>query len=272
MAFATLLAEQIETDHPGITVRVVPTEGTVETFPACAPVTLRWAWRWPTSPNETTRPGPLHRRPKQRPESTRLPTSRCARFRRRERIFDLHGARVFIGRAGSGGGSPHKCCSKPPPWRSGRHAEVPPRRRIDPARKRHLGRVVWSGGVPTPAISDLDARLPLRMIDIGRLVQPMSGLASYPYVVHRVPTGEYVPAGIHSIGVPDLLLCRPDAPEHLVAAIVGVLAAAAPNLVPPYVRGLQYLDPPSMIQPDSYPCTPAPSVPIRSCTADLSGL
>jgi hypothetical protein len=29
---------------------------------------------------------------------------------------------------------------------------------------------------------------------------------------------------------------------------VDVLATDAPQLVPPYVRGLQYLDPPSMIQ------------------------
>jgi uncharacterized protein len=79
-------------------------------------------------------------------------------------------------------------------------------------------------------------------------VAPMSDLAGYPYIVRSVPTGGYVPPGIRSIGVPDLLLCRHDIAAELVAAVVDVLATDAPQLVPPYVRGLQYLDPPSMIQ------------------------
>ncbi len=86
------------------------------------------------------------------------------------------------------------------------------------------------------------------MLDIGSLAAPMSRLAGYPYVVRRVPAGGYVPPGIRSLGVPDLLLCRPDIAVDLVAAVVDVLATDAPQLIPPYVRGLQYLDAPSMIQ------------------------
>jgi uncharacterized protein len=102
--------------------------------------------------------------------------------------------------------------------------------------------------VPTPAITDLDDKLPLRILDISQLAAPMSQLAGYPYAVRRVPTGGYVPPGIRSIGVPDLLLCRQDLAADLVAAVVDVLATDAPRLVPPYVQGLQYLAPPSMIQ------------------------
>jgi TRAP-type uncharacterized transport system substrate-binding protein len=116
--------------------------------------------------------------------------------------------------------------------------------------------LVWSGGVPTPAIADLDAQLPLRILDIGPLAPPMRGLAGYPYVVRRVPTGGYVPPGIRSIGVPNLLLCRQDIAADLVAAVVDVLATEAPHLVPPYVRGLQYLDAPSMIQTGVIPLHP----------------
>ena len=115
---------------------------------------------------------------------------------------------------------------------------------------------MWSGGVPTPAIADLDVKLPLRILDIGPLAAPMSHLAGYPYVVRRVPTGGYVPPGIRSLGVPDLLLCRQDIAADLVAAVVDVLATDAPQLVPPYVRGLQYLDPPSMIQTGLVPLHP----------------
>ena len=111
-----------------------------------------------------------------------------------------------------------------------------------------LDALVWSGGVPTPAIADLNAELPLRILDISSLVAPMSDLAGYPYIVRSVPTGGYVPPGIRSIGVPDLLLCRHDIAVELVAAVVDVLATDAPQLVPPYVRGLQSLAAPSMIQ------------------------
>lgn len=116
--------------------------------------------------------------------------------------------------------------------------------------------LVWSGGVPTPAIADLHATLPLRMLDLGQLAEPMAHLTGYPYLVHRVPTGGYVPPGLRSIGVPDLLLCRQDIAADVVAAVVDVLATDAPQLVPPHVRGLQYLDPPSMIQTGLIPLHP----------------
>ena len=81
----------------------------------------------------------------------------------------------------------------------------------------------------------------------------MARLAGYPYLARRVPTGGYVPPGLRSIGVPDLLLCSPGIADGVVAAVVDVLANDAPQLVPPYVRGLQYLDPPSMIQTGQIP-------------------
>ena len=116
--------------------------------------------------------------------------------------------------------------------------------------------LVWSGGVPTPAIADLDTDLPLRILDIGAYAAGMSDIAGYPYVVRLVPTCGYVPPGVRSIGVPNLLLCRQDIATDLVAAVVDVVATDAPQLVPPYVRGLQYLDAPSMIQTGLIPLHP----------------
>jgi uncharacterized protein len=65
-----------------------------------------------------------------------------------------------------------------------------------------------------------------------------------------------VPPGIHSIGVPNLLLCRRQIADELVAALVNVIATESPHLAPPYVRGLQYLDAPSMIQTGVIPLHP----------------
>jgi TRAP transporter TAXI family solute receptor len=120
-----------------------------------------------------------------------------------------------------------------------------------------LDALVWSGGVPTPAIAELDATLPLRMLDLGQQAAPMAAGSGYPYVARRVPTVGYAPPGLRSIGVPDLLLCRHDVGPDMVAAVVDVLATDAPQLVPPYVRGLQYLDPPSMIQTGQVPLHPS---------------
>jgi TRAP-type uncharacterized transport system substrate-binding protein len=127
-----------------------------------------------------------------------------------------------------------------------------------------LDALVWSGGVPTPAIAELDATLPLRMLDLGQQAAPMAAGSGYPYLARRVPTVGYAQPGLRSIGVPDLLLCRQGTASDVVAAVVDVLASDAPQLVPPYVRGLQYLDPPSMIQTGEVPLHPSAVTAYRS--------
>jgi len=116
--------------------------------------------------------------------------------------------------------------------------------------------LVWSGGVPTPGIAELDRELPLRLVDLGDQAKAMVAGAGYPYVARRVPTVGYVARGRRTIGVPNLLLCRPGTPADLVTAVVEALATDAARLVPPYVRGLQYLDPPAMIQTGMVPLHP----------------
>jgi TRAP transporter TAXI family solute receptor len=123
--------------------------------------------------------------------------------------------------------------------------------------------LVWSGGVPTPAISDVDHQVSLRMLDIGGWAARMEKLSGYPYLMRTVPSGAYAPPGLNTIGVPNLLLCPPGLPAPLVEAVVHVLAADAPRLVPPGVRGLQYLDPPSMIQTGAIPLHPAAAATFR---------
>ena len=101
-----------------------------------------------------------------------------------------------------------------------------------------------------------EIELPLRILDLSPWIEPMAALASYPYLLLRAPAGSYVPAGVYTIGSPDLLLCRPGLNSALVATTVNVLATDAPQLMPPEVRGLQYLQPPSMIQTGRIPLHP----------------
>jgi TRAP transporter TAXI family solute receptor len=173
-------------------------------------------------------------------------------------ISDLRGSRISIGPQGSGVAITSEVVLEAAGLRD----------RVDILRDRlhdglagiadgSLDALVWSGGVPTPAVADLNATLPLRVIDLSRLAEPMRQLSGYRYLVRPLPAGEYVPPGLRTIGIPDLLLCRQGLATDLVSAVVDVLTTDAPALMPPSVRGLEYLDPPSMIQTGRIPLHPA---------------
>jgi uncharacterized protein len=258
LAFAELLAKQVHARYPGVDVDALPTEGTVDNLTrlrsgdvdmglALADVAER---DWATGPPATA------------PQAVARVYENYLQVIVRDsaaaqQLSDLQGMRVSIGAARSGGAATSEVLFEAAGLR-GRVDTLTFRLRdaLDRLADGSIDALVWSGGVPTPAIADLDAELPLRILGIGPLATPMSSLSGYPYVVRRVPTCGYVPPGIRSIGVPDLLLCRQDIAADLVAAVVDVLATGARELVPPYVRGLQYLAPPSMIQTGLIPLHP----------------
>jgi TRAP transporter TAXI family solute receptor len=172
-------------------------------------------------------------------------------------LNDLRGLRVSIGALGSGGAVSAEVLFEA----AGLQGQVSTlnlrlKDGLTSLADGSVNALVWSGGVPTPAISDLYATMPLRMLDLGELAAPMVNNSGFPYLVRRVPAGDYVPAGLRSIGVPDLLLCRHDLTADIVADVVDVLAADAAQLLPPSVRGLEYLDPESMIQTGLIPLHP----------------
>jgi len=258
LAFADILAKRVQARYPNITVEVLPTEGTVENLARLrsADVDMGLALADVAERDRATGAAGTAPQAVARVYENYLQVivrdSAAA-----QQLSDLQGMRASIGPPGSGAAATSEVLFEA----AGLHVPVDMLRyrlRDGLARLADGGvdALVWSGGVPTPAVADLDAKLPLRMLDIGPLAAPMSRLAGYPYVVRRVPTGGYVPPGIRSLGVPDLLLCRQDIAVDLVAAVVDVLATDAPQLVPPYVRGLQYLDAPSMIQTGLIPLNP----------------
>jgi uncharacterized protein len=250
LAFAEILAKRIQVRYPNITVEVLPTEGTVENLARLRSADVDMGLSLADVAERDRATGAAGTAPQavarvyENYLQVIVRDSAAA-----QQLSDLQGMRASIGPPGSGAAATSEVLFEA----AGLHVAVDMLRyrlRDGLARLADGGvdALVWSGGVPTPAVADLDAKLPLRMLDIGPLAAPMSRLAGYPYVVRRVPTGGYVPPGIRSLGVPDLLLCRQDIAVELVAAVVDVLATDAPQLVPPYVRGLQYLDAPSMIQ------------------------
>jgi uncharacterized protein len=250
LAFAEILAKQLHTRYPDITVDVLPTEGTVENLARLRSGDVDLGLALADVAERDRAGGSVG----SAPQAVARVYENYLQVIVREsavakRLSDLQGMRVSIGAARSGGAATSDVLFEAAGLR-GRVEMLNYRLRdgLDRLADGSVDALVWSGGVPTPAITDLDDKLPLRILDISQLAVPMSRLAGYPYAVRRVPTGGYVPPGIRSIGVPDLLLCRQHLAADLVAAVVDVLATDAPRLVPPYVQGLQYLAPPSMIQ------------------------
>jgi TRAP transporter TAXI family solute receptor len=250
LAFAEILAKQLHTRYPDITVDVLPTEGTVENLARLRSGDVDLGLALADVAERDRAGGSVG----SAPQAVARVYENYLQVIVREsavakQLSDLQGMRVSIGATRSGGAATSDVLFEAAGLR-GRVEMLNYRLRdgLDRLADGSVDALVWSGGVPTPAITDLDDKLPLRILDISQLAVPMSRLAGYPYAVRRVPTGGYVPPGIRSIGVPDLLLCRQHLAADLVAAVVDVLATDAPRLVPPYVQGLQYLAPPSMIQ------------------------
>ena len=250
LAFSRLLAAQIHQRYPSIDVEVVPTAGSVENLNllrsgaadmglALADVTERdrATGLLGTAPSAVAR---VYENYLQVIVQDASPA---------HHVSDLKGLRISIGPDGSGASATSRILIGAAEL-NGRVELLDYRLRDAVARlaENSIAALIWSGGVPTPAIAELDAVVPLRILDISDLAMRMSNLSGYPYVLRPVPTCGYVPSGLRTIGVANLLLCRQGIASELVAATVDTLASDAEHLVPPYIRGLQYLDTPSMIQ------------------------
>lgn len=258
LAFAELVAKRVGVRYSNVTVDVLPTEGSVDNLARLRSGEVDMALALADVAERDRVVGPTATAPVAVARVYENYLQVIVRdFTGAQRLPELEGRRVSFGAARSGGAATSEVLFDAAGLR-GRVEMLTYRLREALARLADGGidAVVWSGGVPTPAITDLDNELPLRILDIGALATPMSDIAGYPYVVRLAPTCGYVPPGIRSIGVPNLLLCRPDIASDLVAAVVDTLATDAPQLVPPYVRGLQYLDAPSMIQTGLVPLHP----------------
>lgn len=118
--------------------------------------------------------------------------------------------------------------------------------------------VLWSGGIPTPALRELDERFPLRMLDLGALVPAMTASSGYRYVERRVPRVSYAPERwpATTVGVPNYLIARRGLAADMARTVVEVLTEDAARLMPEFALGLQYLTPGLMIQTSPIPLHP----------------
>ena len=106
-----------------------------------------------------------------------------------------------------------------------------------------LDALLWSGGVPTPLLAELDARISIRLLALDGMLAPLRQSHGPVYDLVQVPPGAYrAVRELPTIGVANLLVCRPDLPDDVADAITGVLVDRSDRLVPQQVVGAQFLD------------------------------
>jgi uncharacterized protein len=128
--------------------------------------------------------------------------------------------------------------------------------------------LLWSGGVPTPALAELAARRPVRLLPLAEHLPQLRTRHGTVYGPVTVPAGAYGPAApVPTVGVANLLVCSPDLPADTAAAVARTLVAAAPALVPESALGTQYLDQRSLIGTGDVPLHPGAAAAYR----DLHG-
>ncbi|WP_086561072.1 TAXI family TRAP transporter solute-binding subunit [Streptomyces africanus] len=117
-----------------------------------------------------------------------------------------------------------------------------------------------AGGVPLPVLSGLDTRPGIRLLPLsGLLPRLRAGLGPEGSGLEAVtvPAGAYrgTPE-VRTIGVANLLLCRPGLPDPVAAALTHVLVRRATRLVPAPALGTQFLDARSLISTGAVPLHP----------------
>ncbi|WP_202875633.1 TAXI family TRAP transporter solute-binding subunit [Kribbella speibonae] len=166
-------------------------------------------------------------------------------------LSDLVGKRVSAGPPGAGAAlTTNRLLSA-----AGMHAERAPvianLHLSDAADALAAGRIdamFWSGGVPTRRLSDLSAQVPIRLLPLDRWLAPLRTTYGVVYQRAQIPAGTYSGAEqVSTIGVPNLLICRPEVPRAVASKIVDVLVNRAAGLVPAAAVGAHYLDPNSLI-------------------------
>ena len=116
---------------------------------------------------------------------------------------------------------------------------------------RRIDALFRSGGVPTPALAELARRRGIRLLSMADTLPAMRAAHASTYDAVLVPADAYGPTSeVTTIGVANLLVCRPDADPAMTATVARVLVTHAARLVPEQALGTQYLDPRSLIVTD----------------------
>jgi uncharacterized protein len=108
---------------------------------------------------------------------------------------------------------------------------------------RRIEALLWSGGVPTPALAELDSKVGILLLPLDTVTPKLRSAYGPVYESVVVPSGAYQHVrDVRTIGVANLLVCSPSLPADIAAAVVSVLVRRATELVPQQALGTQFLD------------------------------
>lgn len=147
-----------------------------------------------------------------------------------------------------------------------------------PVRERHLGldasvdalrggavdALFWSGGVPTPALSELARGVPLRMLPLDGYVGALRERYGPVYSAVTLPAGAYgLTEPVGTIGVGNYLLARADVPDGVVRDLLRVLFGRWRDLLREVTAGAR-LEPRFAISTGAVPLHPGAVAHYRS--------
>lgn len=281
-AFGRLLAGQVTAVYPRLACEVVGSEGSVANIGllharraevALALADIAWAAYGGSAP--FGRRVPLRAIGRVYENYIQLAVRADAPVRT---VADLAGRTVSLGAPASGGAVLGDRLLRAAGLEPGtdvrvRHLLMPQAARA--MRTGAIDALLVAGGVPLPVLSGLDTRPGIRLLPLAGLLPRLRGgtgrAGSGQNDTGRTGTGQAgsgleavsVPAGAYrgtpevaTIGVANLLLCRPDLPAPVAAALTRVLVRRATRLVPTTALGTQFLDARSLISTGVVPLHP----------------
>lgn len=269
LSFAELLATAISDEEPRLVTKVIPTEGSLDNLRRLGAGEVDLALVLTDAAQAATSTGGSPAAPVQMRAIGRVyenylqlvvPADSPIRT-----LADLAGRTLSLGADGSGakltGGrllsAARLTPSAPPTALIVQHHPL-----SDAIAALEAGRIdalLWSGGVPTPLLDELSKSRGIRLLPLDTTLKALRSAHGPVYHLVTVPTDAYDPAPaaeVTTIGVANLLICRPDTDPEVTATVARVLVTHAARLVPQQVLGTQFLDPRSLIATAGIPLHP----------------
>ncbi|MET9827402.1 TAXI family TRAP transporter solute-binding subunit [Streptomyces sp. NPDC006349] len=274
-AFGRLLAAQLEAAHPGITCRVRTTAGSITNIALLRDGEADLGLVLTDTARAAARGTALFPRPVPLRAIGRVYETYLQFAVRADApvhsVADLAGHPVSLGAVGSGaahlGDRLLGAAGLTPGTVPVRHLRL-----ADAAAALRTGSVVGllvAGGVPLPTLSDLDRDPGLRFLPLAGLLRGLAGgrdgMAAAGLEEVTLPQSAYrASAGVATVGVSNLLVCRPDLDPAVAGALTRLLVRRAPAFVPDHAVGAQFLDVRSLIGTGGVPLHPGAAAAYRA--------
>lgn len=173
-------------------------------------------------------------------------------------------AHRIIQAAGLGGSSGNPSSTNPPSRQPVKELTLGLNAGLAALRDGSVDAMLWSGGVPTAAITAANRDLGLRFLDLSDLIPALRDQygAFYDRVIIPENSYEGTPA-VGTLGVANLLLCRRDLEDRTVTKTIELLVGHAQELIPRSSLGVQFLSTETLINTAGVPLHPAAAASYR---------